>query len=262
MKKLAFYRLMLSVWHRLPLFILYVFVYIIATAVLINFVTMQLFINLDSAVRTPAYDDPVRMKELLLELVQSNSYIYYCLVILLLLVVIWLISRRLPLSLPRALYACPADEQDKLRCLKYYLLWKAVFLLLLLTAICTFWLGAFLLMDPPVLAVQVSLTFFTIIAFSLNPDPGNRKEALKVCPDMVTERSSATFVSIYWSALLLLENTIFYSLLCTVSSFTWVHAAWWIPALLLNIYLAKRHITPVLKTMLDYEKLYFPVEKE
>lgn len=262
MKKLAFYRLMLSVWHCLPLFILYVFVYIIATAALLNFVTMQLFINLDRAVRTPAYDDPTRMKELLFGLIQANSYIYYCLVILFLLIVIWLISRRLPLSLPRALYACPADEHDKLRCLKYYLLWKSVFLLVLLTAICTFWLGAFLLMDPPMLAVQVSLTFFTIIAFSLNPDPGNRREALKVCPNMVTERSSATFVSIYWSALLLLENTIFYSLLCAVSSFTWVHAVCWIPALLFNIYLAKKHITPVLKTMLDYEKLYFPVEKE
>ena len=33
MKKLAFYRLMLSVWHRLPLFILYVFVYIIVGAI-------------------------------------------------------------------------------------------------------------------------------------------------------------------------------------------------------------------------------------
>ena len=148
MKKLAFYRLMLSVWHRLPLFILYVFVYIIATAALLNFVTMQLFINLDRAVRTPAYDDPTRMKELLFGLVQANSYIYYCLVILFLLIVIWLISRRLPLSLPRALYACPADEHDKLRCLKYYLLWKSVFLLLLLTAICTFWLGAFFLIPP------------------------------------------------------------------------------------------------------------------
>ena len=78
MKKLAFYRLMLSVWHRLPLFILYVFVYIIATAALLNFVTMQLFINLDRAVRTPAYDDPTRMKELLFGLIQANSYIYVC----------------------------------------------------------------------------------------------------------------------------------------------------------------------------------------
>ena len=262
MKKLAFYRLMLSVWHRLPLLLIYVLVYITATAVLVNFVTMQLFINVDSAVRAPAYDDPDRMKELLFELLQSNSYIYYCLVILLLLFVIWLISRRLPLSLPRALYACPADEHDKLRCLRYYLLWKALFLLLVLTAVCIFWLGTFLLTDPPMLAVQVSLTFFTLIAFSLNPDPGNRREALKVCPDMVTERSSATFVSVYWSALLLLENTVFYSLLCSVSSFTWADAAWWIPALLLNIYLARKHITPVLKTMLDYEKLYYPVEKE
>ena len=93
---------------------------------------------------------------------------------------IWLISRRLPLSLPRALYACPADEQDKLRCLRYYLLWKALFLLLLLIAVCIFWLGTFLLTDPPMLAVQVSLTFFTLIAFSLNPDPGNRKEAFQM----------------------------------------------------------------------------------
>ena len=56
MKKLAFYRLMLSVWHRLPLFLIYVFVYITATAILVNFVTIQLFINVDSAVRAPAYD--------------------------------------------------------------------------------------------------------------------------------------------------------------------------------------------------------------
>lgn len=260
MKKLSFYRLMLSVRHRLPLFLLYVIAYFIFSTALICFVTLQLFMNVDSDVRTQAFNNRSQIKELMTDLLFTHRYTYYCVIILLLLVLIWFISRRLPLTLPKALYACPADECDKLRCIKYYLLWKSVFLLILLIVISSYWFGYFFLIQPPALAVQLSLTVFTVIAFSLNPDPGNRKEALKICPDIVTEKNSTTFVSIYWSALLLLENIIFYSMLCTVSSFTWVNAAWWIPALLLNIYLAKRHITPVLKTMLNYEKLYFPLE--
>ena len=106
-----------------------------------------------------------------------------------------------------------------------------------------------------------SLTSFLLLAFSLNPDPGNRREALKKCPDIVTERSSKTFVSVYWSGLLILENTIFYSVLYVKPDFDWLDTLWWLPALALNIWLTKRHVTPALEIMLDYEKLYFPIRE-
>ena len=66
-------------------------------------------------------------------------------------------------------------------------------------------------------------------------------------------------MNVYWSGLLLLENTIFYACLYTLPSFGWLAAACWIPALLINIWIAKKHLTPVLCTMLDYEKIYYPL---
>ena len=120
----------------------------------------------------------------------------------------------------------------------------------------------FITNSAPSLAIQLSLTVFLFLAFSLNTDPGNRKEAKKKCPDMVTERSSETFVSVYWSALLILENTLFYALVYAGTEWTWPLAALWIPILLVNIYLAVKHTSPVLHHMLQFEKIYFPIADE
>ena len=259
MKKLAFYRLMLALRSSLPLFVIYLAGYFIFSILAINFVTVQLLIGVYRE-RGSLPQSPEQRSELVMDLILSNGSLYGCITILLLLVLIWLISRRLPLSLPRVLYACPLNGQEKVRYLRYYLMWKCICLLCVLTAASLIWGFVFYLTHPPILAVQLSLMAFTLMAFSLNPDSGNRREALKKCPDIVTERSSNTFVNVYWSALLLLENTIFYSMLYSASTFTWTDAAWWILPLLLNIYLAKRHVTPVLTLMLNYEKLYFPVE--
>ncbi|HIX64603.1 MAG TPA: hypothetical protein H9852_09295 [Candidatus Mediterraneibacter colneyensis] len=259
MKKLAFYHLMLRFRRRLPLFLIYFAGYVIISVFILNFAVAQFLIDVyrkeGGLPRT--YDE---RQALITDLVVSNNFVFVCIVMLLLLGLLWLISRKLPLSLPKALYACPLNEQEKLHCLRYYLIWKCICLLAVFFAISFGWFYVSFFTVTPFFAVQLSLTIFTLIAFSLNPDPGNRREALKKCPDIVTEKSSGTFVNIYWSALLLLENTVFYSVLIYNPDFTWADAAWWIPAFLLNLYIAKRHVTPVLKIMLDYEKLYFPIE--
>ena len=178
------------------------------------------------------------------------------------LVLIGLVAARLPLRLPRALYVCAAGTKEKISFLKLYLAGKLIFILLLL-ALSSLYMGSlFITNSAPPLAIQLSLTVFLFLAFSLNTDPGNRKEAKKKCPDMVTERSSETFVSVYWSALLILENTLFYALVYAGTEWTWPLAALWIPILLVNIYLAVKHTSPVLHHMLQYEKIYFPIADE
>lgn len=264
MKKLAFFRFLYALRHSLPVMI----VYLIGGYVLCVIVTVLTSLNIfydyvyTQNISFRDLADPeelrARMQDIMYSILADNSSVFIFEVMIVLLLLIWLIARRLPLGLPRALYACPAGPREKLCYLRTYLTAKTVFLTLLLAALWMYWFWTSFL-PAPALAVQVSLTFFTVIAFSLNPDPGNRREVLKQCPDMVTEKSSRTVVNIYWSALLVLENTVFYSTLFVLSSYSWPAAACWIPVLLINIWIARRHITPVLRSMLDYEKIYYPL---
>lgn len=207
-------------------------------------------------------DSPELIQNFLTGLLTQEYSAFACGIAALTLLLIGLVSARLPLRLPRALYACAAGEKEKLRFLKLYLAGKLIFMLLLLILSSLYWKTLFLSTSAPAFAIQISLTVFLFLAFSLNTDPGNRREAKKKCPDMVTERSSETFVSVYWSALLILENTLFYSLVYAGTEWTWPLAALWIPILLVNIYLALKHTSPVLRHVLRYEKIYFPIQNE
>lgn len=266
MKKLAFYHFLYALRHNLPLIIVYLIGGYVLGIILAALTSLNMFYEYvykhNISLRNAADQDElrVRMQDIMYNILADNNSVFIFETMVILLLLIWLIARRLPLGLPRALYACPAGPLEKLCYLRIYLTAKTAFLTILLAALWLFWLGTSFL-PAPALAVQVSLTFFTVIAFSLNPDPGNRREALKQCPDMVTEKSSKTVVNIYWSALLVLENTVFYTCLFTLPSFGWIVAACWIPTLLINIWIAKKHITPVLRTMLDYEKIYYPLPK-
>lgn len=262
MKKLAFYKLMLSLRRNIPLFLLYMAGYLILSVIVINYVTFWLALDYPDFLSIFRANDRSLFQDFLLQVIIENQQVYASMAALFVLILILLFSLRLPLHLPRALYVCPAGRTDKLHYLKLYLAGKISLLVLLLLIITLVtWGGIFFSLNPPVLVVQISLTSFLLLAFSLNPDPGNRREALKKCPDIVTERSSNTFVSVYWSGLLLLENTIFYSVLYVKPDFDWLDTLWWLPALALNIWLTKRHVTPTLEIMLDYEKLYFPIRE-
>ena len=262
MKKLAFYRLMLSLRRNILLFLFYMVCYLVLSIVVINHVTYWLAFDYPDFISIVKSGDRSLLQDLVFQIIIENQTVYHCISALFTLALIWLFSLRLPLQLPGALYVCPAGKADKLHYLRLYLAGKITLLVLLLLIITyTAWGGFFFYLQPPALVVQISLTAFLFLAFSLNPDPGNRKEALKKCPDIVTERSSKTFVSVYWSGLLILENTIFYSVLYVKPNFSWFDTLWWLPALALNIWLTRRHVTPVLEIMLDYEKLYFPIRE-
>lgn len=262
MKKIVFCKLMLSLKRNIPIFLLYFAGYVVLSFIAVNFVTSWFIVNSPEALSVARSGDRSLLTEAVVAILSENLRVYGCVIMFFELALIWLISLRLPLQLPRALYVCPAGRTDKLRYLKFYLAVKLLFLVFVLIAIdVTGWGGIFLSLPPAVLIVQISLMFFLFLDFSLISDPGNRRDALKKCPDIVTERASSTFVSIYWFALLVLENTIFYSLLLIRPDFGWLDALWWLPALILNIILAKKHVTPALEIMLDYEKLYFPIRE-
>lgn len=184
MKKLAIYRFLYALRHNLPVLLLYLAGGYLLSSILFTFTVGTLFgdyvwqHNIELPDLSAQNERKARVQELLYTVMTDNYNLLLCEAMLVLLVVVWLIARRLPLALPKALYVCPAGPREKLRYLRIYLTVKAVFLALLLAALTLFWTGT-LILPAPVLAVQVSLTVFTVIAFSLNPDPGNRKEALK-----------------------------------------------------------------------------------
>ena len=262
MMKLVLTKLGLELRRNIPLLLFCAVCYYFLSFVIMMAVFAQRVWEMPEVQHIYQSDSPELIQNFITGLLTQEYSAFACGLSALTLLLIGLVSARLPLRLPRALYACAAGEKEKLRFLKLYLAGKLIFMLLLLILSSLYWKTLFLSASAPAFAIQISLTVFLFLAFSLNTDPGNRREAKKKCPDMVTERSSETFVSVYWSALLILENTLFYSLVYAGTEWTWPLAALWIPILLVNIYLALKHTSPVLRHVLRYEKIYFPIQNE
>lgn len=262
MMKLVLTKLGLELRRNIPLLLFCAVCWYFLSSVIMMAVFTQRVWEMPEVQHIYQSDSPELIQNFITGLLTQEYSAFACGLSALTLLLIGLVSARLPLRLPRALYACAAGEKEKLRFLKLYLTGKLIFMLLLLILSSLYWKTLFLSASAPAFAIQISLTVFLFLAFSLNTDPGNRREAKKKCPDMVTERSSETFVSVYWSALLILENTLFYSLVYAGTEWTWPLAALWIPILLVNIYLALKHTSPVLRHVLRYEKIYFPIQNE
>lgn len=262
MIKIALTKLGLEIRRNIPLFLVYAVCFYSLMPFVVIIIFLQLFSESPEKLLVFRSGNTEVMETAMANFLTQYSSSFVCGIAVVTLVLIGLVAARLPLRLPRVLYVCAAGAKEKISFLKLYLAGKLIFILLLL-ALSSLYMGSlFITNSAPSLAIQLSLTVFLFLAFSLNTDPGNRKEAKKKCPDMVTERSSETFVSVYWSALLILENTLFYALVYAGTEWTWPLAALWIPILLVNIYLAVKHTSPILHHMLQYEKIYFPIADE
>lgn len=260
MMKLVLSRLWLEIRRNLPWFFIYLFLGLILMAFVGGFMVIQLIFNFYSIYgAVPEEANQAQVLELIMPLLEQGLTPYACIFSAILLFLIILISSRLPLRIPRALYVCAAGEKEKLRFLKLYLAAKLVFCLLLYTLSAIYMFGFVVSYDITAIFLQVTLMLFLLFAVNLNTDPGNLKEARKQVPDLITERSSATLVSVYWTALLILENTLFYSLTFAGTKWTLPLTAAWIPMFLVNLYIGRRHTVPVLRHMLNYEQLYYPL---
>ena len=262
MMKLVLTQLGLEIRRNIPLFLFYAVCFYFLMPFIFVIIFLQL-ISEDPGMRLVFLSDNAALiEDFMINILTQHSAAFACGIAVVTLLLLGLTAARLPLRLPRALYVCAAGTKEKILFLKLYLAGKLIFILLLL-ALSSLYMGSlFITSSAPSLAIQLSLTVFLFLAFSLNMDPGNRKEAKEKCPDMVTERSSETFVSVYWSALLILENTLFYALVYAGTEWTWPLAALWLPILLVNIYLAVKHTSPVMRHILQYEKIYFPISDE
>ena len=76
---------------------------------------------------------------------------------------------------------------------------------------------------------------------------------------MVTEKSEEVIAGVYWFALLIVENIVFYTL--AVTHITWNHWIFlvWMLLFAVNALIAVRCSSPILSYMLSYEKMYYPL---
>ena len=173
---------------------------------------------------------------------------------------LWLVLRKMPIRLAMPLYVCAVGEKEKMHYLRLHLVVKVIFSLLLTILVQLFMSGHFFLSGGWMeIVVQLGLWFFLILALNLRTDPGNRKEALEATPDMVTEKSEEVIAGVYWFALLIVENIVFYTL--AVTHIAWNHWIFlvWMLLFTVNALIAVRCSSPILSYMLSYEKMYYPL---
>lgn len=237
-------------------FLIYFFVYYIGTAVLVQFTLLQYLgdmIRPDGTYPQAALDDFISADSTGIILLSAAS--------LTTIVLLWLMLGRMPIRLSRPMYVCAAGEKEKMHYLRLHLLIKVMLSMVFTYVLLRFFLVGqfFVSYNWMEVFVQLCLWFFLLIVLNLRTDPGNRKEALKAEPDMVSEKSREVIAGVYWFALLILENIVFYSLAAARVRWTWWIFLAWCIVLAVNLLLARYCINPVLSYMLSYEKIYYPL---
>lgn len=257
----ACYKFCLELRRNLLSFLLLTILYLILSVVIFILVSFSAVLKeLSGGTTLFSTVDTSIVRQTVYAVIEDYKPIFTCGGAVSTLLLVLLVCVRLPLKLPKAFYACAAGEQEKLGFLKQYLFLKLGFCVFIVLLATTLTGTGFLFSSPQAMTIQLLLTVFSVLAFSLNTDPGNRKELKKQSPDLLSEQSSKTLVSVYWSALLIVENTVFYTLTFMETRWTWPLAAAWIPVFLANGILALLHTEPVLRHIIRYENIYLPAE--
>ena len=166
----------------------------------------------------------------------------------------------MPIRLSKPLYVCAAGEKEKMYYLRLHLFVKVSLSFLFAIVIQKFMAGAFFLSNNwMAVSVQVGLWIFLLLSLNLRTDPGNRREIRKAYPDMDTERSEEVVAGVYWFALLIAECLVLYTMAAMqVEWRLWIFFLW-IALLIANFLIARHCTSPILRYMLSYEKMYYPL---
>lgn len=175
------------------------------------------------------------------------------------------ITKKIPLRLTKGMFVCAAGEKEKMKYIYLQLAVKIIFGFIFIFAISYFLTGIFFGNQGLVFnIIQLTLWFFIILNVNLKVGIGEQGLRKKDIEDYIIYSKEEEIVNYYWICLLILEVVIFYTIYFLNVPLNLLGVIGWTVAFIINVYIAYRCTSPILKKSLSYEDVYrqIPETKE
>ena len=170
---------------------------------------------------------------------------------------LYLIMKRIPLRLNKAMFVCAAGEFEKIKYILLQLGVKIIFSFLVMFILMYFLVGGFFISRSLITnVIQIILWFFIILNINLKVGIGERGKREKDKEGYVIITKEEEIVNVYWFCLLIIEAIAFYSLVNLNINFNLFIILGWLIAFAINTFVAYKYMRPILNKSLSYEEVY------
>lgn len=170
---------------------------------------------------------------------------------------LFLITKKIPLRLSKAMFVCPASDKDKMKYIYLQLLIKVIlgFLFIFLS---TYFMADVLFINKGLIQniIELGLWLFLIITFNLKVGIGEEGLKKKDKKGYIIYTKEEEIINYYFFCMLLLETILFYSLNAIKINSNIFILIGWIIIFIINSYIIYKCTSPLIKKSLSFEDVY------
>lgn len=179
--------------------------------------------------------------------------------------ILFLITKKIPLRLSKAMFVCPLSEKDKMKHMYFQLAIKIILGFIFIFLSTYILIGkAFINKGTIQNILLLLLWLFLITVFNLRVGIGEEGMRKVDKNGYIIYTKEEETINYYFFPILILEAIIFYSMDFFNINFNIFILITWIITFLLNGYIIYKNLSPIIKKALSYEDVYrqIPDEKE
>jgi len=170
---------------------------------------------------------------------------------------LFLITKKIPLRLSKAMFVCPASDKDKMKYIYLQLLIKVI-LGFVFIFLYTYFIADVFFINKGLIQniIELGLWLFLIITFNLKVGIGEEGLKKKDKKGYIIYTKEEEMINYYFFCMLLLETILFYSLnAIKINSNTFILIGW-IIIFIINSYIIYKCTSPIIKKSLSFEDVY------
>lgn len=202
---------------------------------------------------------PIKTTSELYQIIASpkTQYIIITVTNVMYILALFLITKKIPLRLSKAMFVCPASDKDKMKYMYLQLLIKVIlgFIFVFLSTYLT--IGGFF-MNKGIIQniIELGLLLFLIITFNLKVGIGEEGLKKKDKKGYIIYTKEEEIINYYFFSILLIETILFYSLNAIKINSNIFIIIGWIIIFIINSYIIYKCTSPLIKKSLSFEDVY------
>lgn len=228
---------------------------ILLFSIFFNFITIYTNLNLIFMTNKT----PITTTSELYQIITSpqTQYLLISVTNVMYILALFLISKKIPLRLSKAMFVCPASDKDKMKYIYLQLLIKVILGFVFVFLFTYITIGIFFMNKGIVQnIIELGLWLFLIITFNLKIGIGEEGLKKKDKNGYIIYTKEEEIINYYFFPMLLLETILFYSLnAIKINSNTFILIGW-IIIFIINSYIIYKCTSPIIKKSLSFEDVY------
>lgn len=228
---------------------------ILLFSIFFNFITIYTNLNLIFMTNKT----PITTTSELYQIIASpqTQYLLITVTNVMYILALFLISKKIPLRLSKAMFVCPASDKDKMKYMYLQLLIKVILGFVFVFLFTYITIGIFFMNKGIVQnIIELGLWLFLILTFNLKVSIGEEGLKKKDKKGYIIYTKEEEIINYYFSPILLIETILFYSLNAIKINSNIFILIGWIIIFIINSYIIYKCTSPIIKKSLSFEDVY------